>query len=321
VLGGGVSGQTTQGLLDLMIWTGERLLAAELAPDGVVRRANAALLARVPGLVGQPVHAIVTPAHRAPLDAGLRGAAAGWSGLRIGLFPDADDLAAEHRVWLTGTPERILMVAELAEEEQPRVVDALLALDVELGRARGAGRSLHRAERERDDARRLLTGWRALSGPVLAAVAAGTIVEHALTALRAAVQADVLLVVHAHEGEVSGRILGASGIDAPAEARVPGPRSSAGRLAFGPLRTADDLLTIRLLSPHVAEAGARRLAIVPVPGAGSAALHAGWGRAALRGEDELALLEHAAAVMADEVAARAERNVTVPLAARRRAGA
>src|SRR3954469_408085 len=58
VLGGELHVQTTHGLLDLMVWTSERLLAAELTGDGVVMRANAALLARGPTLVGQPIHAI-----------------------------------------------------------------------------------------------------------------------------------------------------------------------------------------------------------------------------------------------------------------------
>ncbi|HWT25060.1 MAG TPA: hypothetical protein VN213_16280, partial [Solirubrobacteraceae bacterium] len=165
MVGEGLSSHTAQGLLDLMLWTGESLMAAELTPDGVVRRANGALLARAPGLVGQPIHAVVTPADRALVDAGLRGAGAGWSSVRLGLFPDEDTVPAEHRVWISGSPEKVLVVAEPAESAEERVIDVLVSLDDELIRARRADRALMRERRDHESDRRLLAGWAALSAP------------------------------------------------------------------------------------------------------------------------------------------------------------
>ena len=306
MLGGEVSGETAQGLLDLMVWTSESLLAAELSGEGVVQRANGALLGRCPGIIGQPVHAIVTPAHRPPLHAALHGATAGWSSLQIGLFPDETEVPADHRVWISGSPERILLVAEPAHTEQRRVIDALLSLNDELIRARRAERSLSRAERDREHDRRLLAGWQALGRPALAALEPDALVDRALEAAREAVQADAGMVVHAHAG-ADARIAAAAGAEVPDGARVPGPATGAGRLAFGHVRMFDDLLTIRLVSPHLADAGARRLAVapVPLPGPAAAAVHAGWTRPGPHGEDELALLEHAGAVIAEGIALRA----------------
>ena len=304
MLGGDVSGQTAHGLLDLMVWSSESLLAAELTREGVVRRANAALLANGPGIVGQPVHAIVTPAHRPPLDAALHGAAGGWSSLEIGLFPDQSDEPADHRVWISGAADGILLVAEPAHTDQPRVIDALLALNDELVRARRAERSLGRAERDRDHDRRLLAGWRALGQPALAGLEPDAVVDRALEAAREAVQADAVVVVHAPD-DTASQVVAAAGLGAPAVVRVPGPATRAGRIAFGHVRVFEDPLTIRLVSPPLAEAGARRLAVAPVPDLPAAAVHAGWSEPRPHGEDELALLEHAGAVMAEGIALRA----------------
>jgi anti-sigma regulatory factor (Ser/Thr protein kinase) len=304
VLGSDVSGRTAEGLLDLMIWTSEALLVAELSPEGVVRRANAALMDRVPSVVGQPIHAIVTPPHRAPLDAALHGATAGWSSLRIGMFPDERDVPAEHRVWVSGSPERILLVAEPDDVEEERVIDALLSLNDELVRARRADRALNRARRDVDHGRRLLAGWRALARPALARVEPRALVDHVLDTAAEAVAATMLMVVHAPGGSPTARVVAARGVDVPRVTRVPVPQTSAGRMAFGEVRLAEDRLTVRLLSPHIAEAGARRLAVVPLGASGAVALHAGWTESGPRGDEELALLEHAAAVMADAIAER-----------------
>jgi anti-sigma regulatory factor (Ser/Thr protein kinase) len=304
VLGGELNVQTTHGLLDLMVWTSERLLAAELTGDGVVTRANAALLARGPTLVGQPIHAIVTPSHRAPLDAALRGATAGWSNLEVGLFPDEHEVPAEHRVWISGSAERILFVAEPVEIEQDRAIDALLTLSDRLVHAHEAERALERVERERARGRRLLQGWTRLSAPALSAVDGDALVDHALDAACDAVESDALLVLHAPDAAGPARVLAARGIEPPAEVRTAGPESSAGRLGLGDVRVADDLLTVRLVSPHIAAAGARRLALLTVPGLPDTTVHVGWSRRDAGEDDELALLEHAAAVMADGIGGR-----------------
>jgi anti-sigma regulatory factor (Ser/Thr protein kinase) len=312
VLGGELHVQTTHGLLDLMVWTSERLLAAELTGDGVVMRANAALLARGPTLVGQPIHAIVAPSHRAPLDAALRGATAGWSSLEVGLFPDEHAVAAAHRVWITGSTERILFAAEPADVEEQRAIDALLTLTDRLVRAQEAERSVQRAERDRARDRRLLQGWTRVSMPALSALDGDARVEHALDVVCDAVEADALLVLHAPADEGQARVLAARGIDPPADARTPDRDSSAGRLGVGAVRVADDLLTIRLVSPHIAEAGARRLAVLAVPGVAGTTLHVGWSRREARDEAELALLEHAAAVIAEGIAARLGSGAGAP---------
>ena len=122
--------------LEEYTWDSAATLAAELAPDGTIVRANAALQ-RLAGreLAGTPMAELVVEPQRPALERRIAEAGPRWTRSTFGLAPDGPRPASDRDVWLRRAGETVLLVAEAAVGEQERLVEKVLELNDDLVRA------------------------------------------------------------------------------------------------------------------------------------------------------------------------------------------
>ena len=173
---------------DAYIWQSDALLAAELAPEGSVRKANAALerLAGRP-LTGEPFASMLSPPQRAAFCARLAAAEDEWARSTFSFSLDPVRPAEGRTVWLRRARGAVLVVAEPAVSERERLVETVLALNDDLIAAQ---RELVR-ERERLRCAHVRLGHlEAIASAGLAHPRADDMLEEVLRVIAAALGAD-----------------------------------------------------------------------------------------------------------------------------------
>jgi sigma-B regulation protein RsbU (phosphoserine phosphatase) len=288
--------------LDEYTWRSEAVLAAELAPDGTIVRANPALralTARDP--VGSPFAALLSEPQRGAFGRCI-GDADAWVARTFAFEGDPARPATDRTLWLRRAGAAVLVVGEPAVGEQDRLVEKVLELNDDLVRTQ---RELVR-ERERlqlaraaaEAASTHIGHLEAITAAGLAHLRLDDVLEDVLQVIAGAVGADraVVLMLDAVRGELVARA-GYGVEDAVLrDVRVPLGVGVAGTVAAGGrARVIDDLSTTEVHSAYLREA-ARSMAAVPLilDGEVIGVLHVSSDAIAHFGERDLALLMPAA---------------------------
>ncbi len=298
--------------VDRALWRDAGIGVAYLDRAGIVERANPYLEERAQRrLAGVPFIACAAPEQHVAFHDALATLGDGSRSLLLGLFPDERDVPHDHRLSLRGEGPRVLMIAVPDAAGHEALLERLLRYNAELLRARrGAG-----AARTADTAARAVRHCRALVDPALAGLGGRELVAEVLARLVAALDATGALVLERRPANAPACLVPvhAHGLDAGA-ARLPAPGTIAARLALPPsAHIVRDPLSIRLLSPAVAQTGARSVALVPLRHLGQlvGALHLGGRTADALSADDV-LLWVAASRLGPALAAGPAAEVGAP---------
>jgi phosphoserine phosphatase RsbU/P len=257
--------------LESWTWDSHALLAAELAGDGIVLRANVGL-ERFTGraLAGETLESILAQPQREAFRARLDGAGDEWASATFGFVTDVARPASDRTVWLRRAGETVLLIAEPAVGEQDRLVEKVLELNDdlvttqrELVRAR---ESADRARGVAEDAGRRVGYLEAIAAAGLAHTRVDDVLAEVLNVIATAARADraVLLLVDRARGDLVGRA--ALGIDESVRKsiRVPIGEGVAGGVAASRRpRLIPELRDADVYSPYLRETS-RSMAAVPL---------------------------------------------------------
>ena len=265
--------------LETYTWSSQAMLAAELRPDGTVRRANEALerLAGRP-LEDTPFARLVAPAQREAVERRIAGAQEGWRAATFAFEAPRADAASDRLVWLRRDGDTVLVVAEPAVGEQERLVEKVLELNDELVTAH---RELVRQREELRVAAERIRDLEAISAAGLANLRLDDLLDEVLRIIAAAVGCErAVLLLREEEDELVARAaVGLRGVRLE-EIRVP---------------VTPEISRIHLHSRHLRE-GARSAAGVPLEldGRVIGVLHVSSAEPDRFGEEDLRLLVPAA---------------------------
>jgi hypothetical protein len=256
--------------LDEYTWRSEAVLAAELAGDGTIVRANPALRALVGrDPVGSAFAALLSAPQRDAFKRCL-GEADAWMPRTFAFQGDPARPATDRTLWLRRAGTAVLVVGEPATLEQDRLVEKVLELNDDLVRTQRElvreRERLHAARATAEAATTHIGHLEAITAAGLAHLHLDDVLEEVLEVIADAVDADravVLLldpvrrelVARAAHGVPDGVL---RGVRVPLGAGVAGSVAAAGRA-----RVIDDLSTTEVHSAYLRES-ARSMAAVPL---------------------------------------------------------
>ena len=223
--------------LEAYTWHSEAVLAAELAGDGTILRANPALVALTGAdPAGTAFDALLTPPQRDAFRSRLRECTDRWSACTFAVATDAARPASDRRVWLRRAGDGLLLVAEPATGEQDRLVQKVLELNDDLVRTQRElvreRERLRRASETAEAASRRIARLEAITAAGLAHIGLDDVLTDLLEAIASGVDADragVLLLDPARR-ELVARA--AVGLDSPVgDVRIPLGEGLAGTVA------------------------------------------------------------------------------------------
>jgi phosphoserine phosphatase RsbU/P len=252
-------------------WRSHAVLAAELAPDGTIRRANLAL-ERHAGrkLVGEPARGLVAAPQGAALDRRIADAGDEWRSGTFAVLGDPARPASDRTVWLHRAGDVVLLVAEPAVDEQELLVAKALELNDELVRAnRRLGVARAESEASADRLRRL----EAVTAAGLSGLELDVVLRDLLHVIREALHADQALVLLGDESSRELEVRATSAGEGPVVLergfRVAFGTGVAGRIAEDGLPRLVRDLAAETDVPAAVRGGARSLAGVPLHAAGA----------------------------------------------------
>ena len=281
--------------LEPYTWDSQAMLAADLAPDGTVLHANAALERLAGGpLAGRAFEELIAEAQRDAFEERLASAGPGWSSANFSFSPGGAAIADRPlRVDAPSAGDSVLVVAEPAVGEQERLVEKVLELNDELV---DAHRALVRQREELRAVSERVGHLEAISAAGLSNLRLDDLLDAVLRLIADAVRAPRAVLLLRDEDELVARAaVGVEGVDARRHPRADGRRrrglDRGRRRAAARRRPVQDRGPQRLPARVLALDGGRPVALHDeVIGV----LHVSADDLDHFGEDDLALLEPAA---------------------------
>jgi serine phosphatase RsbU (regulator of sigma subunit) len=203
--------------IETWTWRSIAVLAAELAPDGTIRRANPALerLAGRP-LGGTAFAELVAPSQHRALARRLAAADDGWRSATFAFMGAPGRPAMDRRLWLARAGEDVLVVGEPAVDEQEHLVAKVLELNDELV---STHRELVRQRSAAEAGAKRIRHLEAIAAAGLAGLDLGVVLQDVLRVIVRAVDAQSGSVLLLEDGELVVRaVIGEPGDQEVAEA-------------------------------------------------------------------------------------------------------
>ena len=246
-------------------WNSQAMLAADLAPDGSIVRANGAL-ERVAGngVAGRDFAELIAAPQREAFEGALAAAGPEWTSATFAFAARGAEIAVDRTVWLRRAGETLLLVAEPEVGEQERLVEKVLELNDELVTTH---RDLLRQRKELRAANDRVRKLEAISAAGLQNLRLDELLDEVLRLIAEAVDAPraVLLLRDEHEDVLVARAaVGLEGLVELHDVRVPIGVGVAGTIAAeNRPRVVPDLSAIEVHSAYLRE-NSRSLAGVPL---------------------------------------------------------
>jgi sigma-B regulation protein RsbU (phosphoserine phosphatase) len=301
-------------------WDSHAMLAADLAADGTVIRANATLQRMAGGrLAGRAFVELIATAQREAFERRVAAAGPEWTSGTFAFAARGAEIASDRCVWLRRVGDAVLLVAEPAVGEQEQLVEKVLELNDELV---SVHRDLLRQRKELRAANERIRNLEAISAAGLQNLRLDELLDEILRLIAAAVDAPRAVLLLRDEREdvlVARAAVGLEGLVELSDVRVPIGVGVAGTIAAeNRPRVVPDLSEIQVHSSYLREYS-RSLAGVPLRLEGQVigVLHVNSDQPNRFSEDDLSLLipaaERAALAIARARIVERERGIAETL--------
>ena len=213
-------------------WFSRAMVAADLAPDGTIVRANATLERMAGGKVTGRVFAeYIAGPQREAFERELAGAGAEWTSTTFAFAPRGAEIATDRCVWMRRADDGVLLVAEPAVGEQERLIEKVLELNDELVTAH---RDVVRQRKELRAANERVRNLEAISAAGLQDLPLDQLLDQVLRLIAEAVDAPRAVLLLRDEREdvlVARAAVGLEGLVELEDVRVPVGAGVAGTIA------------------------------------------------------------------------------------------